>query len=126
MIPRHKAMALGLSACFAFPQMALSATVVCAGTVEAVGVHLPGRVFLRLSSMNDSAIVCRLDADWAPAGAQSGPTTPSVCKSIYAALLLARDSRRPLDSVYMDGNTVPASCSAFGSWTEVSLRYFSY
>ena len=125
-MPRNTTMALVLSACFAFPKMASSATVVCAGTVEAVGVHLPGRVFLRLSSMNDSAIVCLLDADWAPPGSVSGSTSPSVCKSIYAALLLARDSRRPLNSVYMDGNTVPASCSAFGSWTEVSLRYFSY
>jgi hypothetical protein len=93
--------------------------------LAALSVHLPGLVFMKLSSMNTAAMICRLDIDHSVAGGLY-PTSPSVCKSTYAALLAARSTGRQITGAYMDADAAPASCTGFANWTYVSLRFFSF
>ena len=102
-------------------------TVVCSGTVEQLAYHQPGRLRVRLSSMNVPVFICSAESDWQPAGSLSGSTSPAACKTLYATLLAARLTRGTINSMYFDGDDVPASCNAFsGFWLGVNVRYFEY
>jgi len=100
-------------------------TVVCSGTVEQLAYHQPGRLMIRLSSMNVPVFICSADHDWEPAGSFSS-TSPAACKTLYATLLAARLTRGTIGSMYFDGDEGPASCGAFSRWTSVNVRYFEY
>lgn len=100
-------------------------TVVCSGTVAELGFHQPGLVFLRLSSMNVPAIICSLNAEWVvPGFGYTG--TVSNCKIMYAGLLAAKLSGAAVSQFYFDGDSVPANCASFASWTSVGLRYYNF
>lgn len=96
-------------------------TVVCAGTVDEVAIHQPGLVAVRLSSMNGYLFVCRLDADYTPAGAST--ISSATCKGIYAALLTARNTGNAVKSAYFDGDAVPTSCNTVQQGSQVFLRF---
>lgn len=86
-----------------------------------VTIHQPGFVGVRLSSMNDQAFVCRLDADYYPAGAAM--ITPSVCKAIYAGLLTAKVNKETINALWFDGDAVPTSCTSWIGAAQVNLRF---
>ena len=99
-------------------------TLWCTGSVVELGVHLPNQLLVRLSSMNDRAVICFLDATYSAPGQLAGITSATTCKSMYANLLAARASGQTVQMV-MDGDQVPAQCGSFANWSNVSLRYLS-
>lgn len=101
-------------------------TLVCDGTVEQVSIHQPGYVLMRLSSMNTAITICSLNSELVVSGSLSGNTTASACKAIYATMLTARSSGRPMTSVYFDGDAVPTGCGSFVFQTHVNIRYFAF
>jgi hypothetical protein len=105
------------------PFFAHATTLTCDGTVDMVSLHQPGFVGVKLSSMNAEAFVCRIDADYTPAGAAT--ISPAMCKTIYAGLLSAKANKWDVTSVWFDGDQVPTSCTAWagGFNSQVSLRY---
>lgn len=100
-------------------------TVVCTGTVAELGIHLPDKVYVRLTSMNAGVLICSMDAAWVVQGTQYGNTSPSTCKAIYSTLLAAKLSQSSIQSMYMDG-VVPSSCNSFSPWTPVSVRFTTF
>ena len=95
----------------------------CSGTVENVGFHSPGRLMLKLSTMNTPVFICSTDETWAPAGANGYSTTPAACKTLYATLLAARTSGTALQTVLFDGGQVPAACNGWANWANANVRY---
>lgn len=81
---------------------------------------------MRLSSMNAAISICSLNSEWMVSGSLAGNTTASACKAIYATMLTARSSGRPMTSVYFDGDAVPTACSSFVFMTLVNIRYFAF
>jgi hypothetical protein len=102
------------------------ATVICSGTVDVLAYHQPGRLMVRLSSMNAPVFICNTDVDYAMPGSLAGTTTPSACKAIYASLISAKLTRTPISAMYFDGNDVPTACDSFGNWKSVNVRYFGF
>lgn len=100
---------------------ASAGTVVCAGKIDLVVIHQPGFVGVKLDSMNEYALVCRLDTDFTPAGAAT--ITPAVCKALYAGLLSAKLNNQVINSLWFDGDSVPATCSTWAGWSQVNLRF---
>lgn len=100
--------------------------VVCNGLVEALAYHQPGNLMLRLSSMNLPVFICSTDVVWSPAGSLAGSTSPAARKTLYATFLAAKLARTPINNLYLDGDQVPASCTAFEAWATVNVRYFDY
>lgn len=117
---KHKSIALGL--CCFLAQSASAGTVVCEGAVEDLGIHQPGLVALRLSSMNMPFYVCNINADYRPAGADN--ISPATCKAIYASLLAAKHNNVIVRLAHFDGDQAPASCSTVQPGSQVYLRYF--
>lgn len=111
------ALFLGIMMCL----NASAGTVVCAGKIDLVIIHQPGFVGVKLDSMNDYALVCRLDAEYTPAGAAT--ITPAVCKAIYAGLLSAKLNNQVINSLWFDGDLVPATCSTWVGFSQVNLRF---
>jgi hypothetical protein len=109
----------------AVPVAVSAGTVACVGTVDQLAFHSPGRLMLRLSSMNTPVFICSVDALWAPAGA-GYTTTPAACKTLYATFLTAKLTREVLNYVHFDGDEVPASCNAWATWANANVRYFGY
>lgn len=103
-----------------------TATVVCNGTVDLLAFHQPGRLMLKLSSMNVPVFICSTDIDWVVAGSMAGDTSPKACKALYATFLTAKITGAAINDMYFDGDQVPASCNSFASWTQVNVRYYSY
>jgi hypothetical protein len=103
---------------------AYSGTVVCSGTVVRLAYHQPDAIFVQLSSMNTPVLICSMDVEWVVPGTLAGNTSVSACRAMYAALLSAKLADRPINVFYMDGDTVPAACGAFASWTRVNVRYW--
>lgn len=103
-----------------------AATLVCSGTVDQLSYHQPGRLMLKLSSMNTFVFICSTDSEWVVPGSVSGNTTVSTCKALYATFLAARVTGVTIQSLYLDGDQVPASCSSFPSWTNVNVRHYAY
>ena len=99
-------------------------TLWCTGTVAEIGVHLPNQLLVRLSTMNDRAVMCFLDAAYNTPGQLGGTISAATCKSMYVNLLAARASGQAVQMM-MDGDQVPAQCNSFVSWSYVSLRYVS-
>ncbi|SNB46510.1 hypothetical protein SAMN06269301_1977 [Geobacter sp. DSM 9736] len=100
--------------------------VVCGGTVQTLAYHQPGKLLLRLSSMNTPVYICSTDADWVVPGSLAGSTSPAACKAIYATLLAAKTSGAPIPDMYFDGDQLPANCISFAPWSEANVRYFSF
>lgn len=105
---------------------AQGATVICNGTVDMLAYHQPGRLMLRLSSMNHPVFICSAESEWVVAGSVSGNTSPSTCKALYATFLAARVTGASLTGLYLDGDQVPAACDSFAPWTNVNVRYYQY
>ena len=103
---------------------AIAGTLICSGDVEVLAYHQPGRLMVKLGSMNVPTFICSTDADWIIAGSISGNTTPSACKAIYATLLSAKLSDSAIQSMVFDGADVPPTCNSFVSWKNVNLRFF--
>ena len=99
-------------------------TAVCSGTVQVLAYHQPGDLFVRLSSMNVSVLICNLNSDWVVPGSLSGNTPPASCRALHASLLTAKMAGTTISSMYFDGDQVPGSCNSFASWTRVNVRYF--
>lgn len=106
------------------PIAANSASVICEGTVTALAYHAPGVLYVRLSSMNVNVGICSTDTSWGPTGSQAGITTPSACKAIYANLLVAKQAGTVVRNMYLDGDTVPPTCTTFPAWSKVNVRFF--
>lgn len=106
------------------PILANSASVICEGTVETLAYHGPGTLYVKLSGMNVNVAICSTDTNWGPAGSQTGLTTPSACKTINASLLVAKQAGTVVKNMYLDGDTVPPTCTTFPAWSQVNLRFF--
>lgn len=92
----------------------------CTGTIIEMGVHTPGLLLVRLSSMNARVVMCSIDTAYST---QGGPSiTAPTCEGMYANLMAARASGQTVQ-LMMDGDAVPAQCSSFIEWTYVGLRY---
>jgi len=120
----RQTLALALTAATAVN--ALAGNVVCSGTVDVLAYHQPGRLMIKLSSMNTAVFICSTDADWTVAGSLAGTTTPSACKALYATFLSAKLTRAPINNMYFDGDDVPASCNSFSPWMGANVRYYDY
>jgi hypothetical protein len=106
---------------------AQSASLYCnGGTVATLAFHQPGTLYVRMSNMNTPVAICSMTGDWVVPGALVGPTPASQCKSIYAALLIAKQSNQPVTEMLFDGDGVPAGCSAFAPWTPANLRWIVF
>jgi hypothetical protein len=111
-----------------FSTPAFAGTLTCAGTVEKVAYHSdvgPGRLMLKLSSMNTPVFICSPDAEWVVSGTPY-KTPPATCKAMYATFLAARMSGAVINYVHFDGDAVPPSCDAWGNWQYANVRYFAY
>ena len=104
-----------------FPLSSLAATLQCTGTVEKLGLHAPNRIMLKLSSMNTAVFICNPNSNWSVPGT-SYTTSAETCKTIMHAKSI--DSQ--MGSVWFDGDSVPASCSDWGSWQNANVRFFLY
>jgi len=100
-----------------------AAALQCSGTVTELAYHSPGKLMLKLSSMNYGVIICSTDSDWTVAGTEYGSTSPSACKAIYSSFMIAKALGTTIDYVQFDGNDVPPTCNSFKPWTTVSVRY---
>lgn len=101
---------------------ALAATVVCGGAVSVLGYHANGLVMLQLENMNTPVFICSIDTNWEPLPGYI--TTPAVCKTMYGSFLAAKLSGTPVNNVYFDMTTAPASCNAFAGWSNASVRHY--
>jgi len=113
------------AAASAVPAVAGAGTATCMGTVDQLAFHAPGRLMLRLSSMNTPVFICSVDALWTPAGSEYN-TTPATCKTLYATFLAAKLARDVVNYVHFDGNEVPTSCNGWAVWANANVRYFGY
>jgi hypothetical protein len=103
---------------------AQSASLYCAGgTVVTLAIHQPGTLYVRMSNMNTPVGICSMTGDWNPPGALVGATPPATCKSLYAALLVAKQTGQAVPVLLFDGDTVPANCMSFAPWTQANLRW---
>lgn len=103
------------------------ASLYCNGaTVATLGFHQPGVLYVRLSTMNTPVGICSMAGDWNAPGSLVGATSASQCKSIYAALLVAKQTGQIVPEMLFDGDAVPASCTSFGPWTYANLRWISF
>ena len=93
------------------------------GTVAQLSYHGKGTLYLRMSNMNTAVGICSFDGEWGPAGSLTGSTSASSCKALFSALLAAKLAGTTISQVLFDGDAVPTSCTAFGPWTAVNLRY---
>lgn len=108
------------------PLLAQATTLVCSGKVEMLGYHQPGTLYVKLSGMNAPVAICNMDTSWAPAGSASGTTSVSSCKTLFSALMFAKQAGTNITSMWFDADTLPASCTTFPSWSQVNLRYFDF
>jgi hypothetical protein len=99
-----------------------AATIVCGGTVASLAYHSDGVVLLQLSSMNTVVQVCSVNTTWNVAGFS---TSPAACKTMHASFLAARLSGTPVNDLYFDAPSVPASCAGFSYMGYVSVRFFT-
>jgi hypothetical protein len=97
----------------------------CGGKVAELAFHQPGKIVLRLSSMNSVIVICSVDGDWNVPGSRGGVTTTSSCKTMYATLLAAKHANVSLGSVVFDANVLPTACTGFTPWQEVNVRFIN-
>tara|TARA_R110002072_G_scaffold33030_8_gene100244 strand:+ start:101 stop:472 length:372 start_codon:yes stop_codon:yes gene_type:complete len=102
----------------------VAATVVCSGTVDALAYHGNNKLMVKLSSMNAPVFFCSPEFEWAPTGT-TYKTGPETCKTLYSTFLAAKMSGKTINSMYFDGDQVPATCSSWGNWKQANIRYFS-
>jgi len=100
-----------------------SGTLMCSGTVAEVAYHSPGKLMVRLNSMNTGVIFCSTDSDWSVTGTEYGSTSPSACKALYSTFLTAKALGTTTVQIRFDGDSVPATCTSFAPWASVSIRY---
>ena len=108
------------AALFSAPVIVTAGTITCGGTIDMVVVHQPGFVGVKLTSMNDYAFVCRIDADYTPAGAAT--ITPTVCKALYAGLVTAKVNKLNVTNLWFDGDAVPSSCTTWAGGAVSSIK----
>lgn len=118
-----KTVVMGLLTCSL--GMAQAGTLTCAGTVQRVAFHAPGRLMLQLSSMNVPVFICSAEGDWVVPGG-GYVTTASSCKALYSTFLLAKASGGEINYIHFDGDQVPATCNGWTSWANATVRYFAY
>jgi len=102
-----------------------AATVICSGTVEELAYHAPNSFMVRLSSMNKPVFFCNPDKEFSVSGT-SYVTGPESCKVLYSTFLSAKVAQKTINSMYFDGDQVPASCNDWGDWKSANIRYFTF
>ena len=102
----------------------LAGTVVCSGTVDKVAFHASDKLMLRLSSMDAGVFICSFSSVWSVSGT-SYTTAPETCKAFHSMLLSAQALGTHINSMYFDGDQVPAACNQWGAWKSANIRYFS-
>lgn len=102
-----------------------AATLVCGGTIVTLAYHSPNRIMLRLSSMDNAVFFCNTDTEWSVAGT-TYTTAPRACGALYSSFLSAKMSGLTVNSMYFDGNEVPATCDSWGKWKSANIRYFNF
>lgn len=110
---------------FTAPSQALAGTIVCSGTVDVLSYHADGAFMFKLSSMNNPVFFCNADSEWVVAGTPY-KTSAETCKMLYATLLSAKATGKPLTNVYLDGDEVPSACNGWGDWKHVNIRHYQY
>jgi hypothetical protein len=80
---------------------------------------------LRLSSMNTPVFFCHPNATFVVTGT-TYTTSAETCRAMVAMLITARETGRTIESMYFDGDDVPATCDAWGGWKSANVRFFSY
>jgi len=100
-------------------------TVICSGTVDMLAYHAPDSMMVRLSSMNAPVTFCKPGQDFSVPGSNY-VIDADTCKSIYSSFLSAKMSGKPIQTMYFDGDDVPASCDQWGSWKYAVIRYFTF
>lgn len=124
-IARSKACAIAAGLAIGLVSHADAGTLTCAGTVQKLAFHAPGRLMLQLSDMNTPVFICSTDGDWVVADG-GYVTTPSACKALYSTFLAARVSGGSINYIHFDGAQVPATCSSWPAWANATVRYFGY
>lgn len=118
---RHVALAIVLAMLTSGAQ---AASLYCNGaTVATLAFHQPGTLYVRLSNMNTAVGICSMTGDWIVPGSLMGATPATQCKTIYAALLAAKQSGQTVPAMLFDGDTVPANCMSFAPWAQANLRW---
>jgi hypothetical protein len=115
------ALAIGAFFCSA----AFAGSVTCSGTVESISFHSNNTFMIRLSSMNTAVFFCSPDSTFSVPGT-SYTTGPETCKALVAIFIAARESGRTIQSLYFDGDAVPATCDGWGNWSSANIRFFNY
>lgn len=104
---------------------AYAGTITCSGTVDFLSYHANIGLMLKLSSMNTQVFICNPDAEWNVPGT-TYITSPGACKALYSTFLSARVTGQPINSMYFDGDAVPATCNSWGNWQRANIRFYTF
>lgn len=104
---------------------AKAAALTCSGTIDILSYHAPNKFMIKLSSMNTFVFFCNPDAVWSVPGTVF-ETGPDACKMMYSTFLTAKAQGKSLESVYFDGDQVPASCNSWASWSVANIRHYVF
>lgn len=102
-----------------------AATLTCAGKIKQVNYHSPDSFMLQLDSMDAPVFFCKPNATWTVTGTTYSTTAES-CRTLIGIFLTAKAQDKALAVIYFDGDEVPTSCSAWGSWKSANVRYFAW
>jgi hypothetical protein len=106
--------------------VASAGNIMCAGTVELLSYHSPDTFMVRLSSMDMPVFFCKPNATFTVPGAGGYSTSAETCRALVATFIAARESGRSFGGIWFDGDDVPATCNAWGSWKSANIRHFLY
>lgn len=101
-------------------------TLICSGKVKSVAYHGNDKLMVQLSSMNYPVFFCNPNADWSVSGVNDLTMSSETCKAVFSMFLSARTSGGTIERVQFEGDDVPASCSQFQPWKNVSIRHIHY
>jgi hypothetical protein len=90
-----------------------SANYFCTGTVTSVAVQPNGTVMVTGIQGLDSAALCNISTT-------ANNISPDLCRTIYATLLTAKLTNRPVTFAYDDALT----CSTHPAWATLTGWYF--
>ena len=115
-----------LSCALTFSINASAGTLTCTGTVDTVAYHGNDKLMVKLSSMNTAVFFCNPNQNWSVPGEPGRVMSPETCKAVFSMFLSARATQERISSVHFDGDDVPTSCTGFGNWKNVFIRYVNY
>lgn len=94
--------------------------IICAGTVDEIGLHATDIVTLKLSSMNARVEICRLSQPWG----NTFPVGPEQCKAVYSMLLLLQATGKST-TAHFDNVVTGTACNNFAPWELASIRFLN-